>query len=103
MHVWNQYTIRVPEYRDDLRTQLSKHNVGSEIYYPVPLHQQTCFADLEKRFPLPETERAAKEVLSLPIFPMLTSAEQETVVYRIAEFAAAQNATSESVSKRKAA
>lgn len=103
LHVWNQYTVRVPGHRDQLRAQLNQHNVGSEIYYPVPLHQQECFADLEQRFSLPVTERAAREVLSLPVFPTLTAAEQETVVYRIAEFAATQNATSEPASKRKAA
>ena len=89
--VWNQYTIRLPEKdRDALRTHLAANNVGTEIYYPVPLHKQECFADLELRVPLPETELAAKEVLSLPIFPTMTPEEQETVVYRIAEFTSAQ-------------
>jgi dTDP-4-amino-4,6-dideoxygalactose transaminase len=89
-HVWNQYTIRVPGFRDELRAYLTKHNVGTEIYYPVPLHQQKCFASVEQRFELPETERAAKEVVSLPIFPTMTVAEQKTVVMRIADFVAAQ-------------
>jgi len=86
-HVWNQYTIRVKSgLRDQLRDYLSKKNVGTEVYYPVPLHQQACFASVPQCFELPETERAAKAVLSLPIFPTLTLAEQETVVTRIAEF-----------------
>ena len=91
-HVWNQYTIRVPGARDALRKFLADHGVGSEVYYPVPLHQQTCFANLEQRFPLPETERAAAEVLSLPVFPTMTAQEQVTVVTRIAEFVAANGA-----------
>ena len=89
-HVWNQYTIRVPSGRDELREHLAKQNVGSEIYYPVPLHQQACFASLEQRFPLVETERASQEVLSIPVFPTMTSAELETVVLRIAELAKKQ-------------
>lgn len=92
--VWNQYTIRVPKHRDSMREFLSSHNIGSEIYYPVPMHMQECFADVEVRVPLPETELAAKEVLSLPIFPTMTAEEQETVVYRIAEFISAQGVSS---------
>lgn len=93
--VWNQYTIRVPEGRDELRAYLAKNNVGTEIYYPVPLHQQECFQSVEQRFALPETERAAAEVLSLPVFPTMTLAEQKTVVIRIAEFLESQTGTSE--------
>ena len=82
-HVWNQYTIRVAgdQSRDEVRQQLADRNVGSEIYYPVPLHQQECFAKLGyKTGDLPETEKAAKSVLSIPIFPELALAEQEYVV-----------------------
>lgn len=93
-HVWNQYTIRAPGFRDELREYLAQHNVGSEIYYPVPLHLQECFASIEQRFSLTETERAAKEVLSLPIFPALTELEQQTVVTRISEFIRAGRAKS---------
>lgn len=89
-HVWNQYTVRVPGHRDALRTYLQQHQVGSEIYYPVPLHQQECFAHLPQRFALPETERAAQEVLSLPIYPMMTVPEQTYVVDKIAAYAAEQ-------------
>jgi dTDP-4-amino-4,6-dideoxygalactose transaminase len=81
-HVWNQFTIRVPGgRRDEVRQQLAEMNVGSEVYYPVPLHQQECFAYLsDETAPMPETERAASEVLSLPIFPELTEQEQRYVV-----------------------
>jgi dTDP-4-amino-4,6-dideoxygalactose transaminase len=86
-HVWNQYTIRIPGgQRDAVKAHLAAAGVGSEIYYPVPLHLQKCFQSLGY-IPgsLPHTERAAREVLSLPIFPELTAVEQETVVARLAE------------------
>jgi dTDP-4-amino-4,6-dideoxygalactose transaminase len=87
-HVWNQYTIRVPDgHRDALRASLAEAQIGSEIYYPVPLHLQECFAALGyTQGSLPETERAASEVLSLPIFPELTEAQQQSVVKRIAHY-----------------
>lgn len=91
-HVWNQYTIRVDQgRRDTLRGYLAEANIGSEIYYPVPLHQQKCFAALGYADgSLPETERAAAEVLCLPIFPELTAAEQQHVVRCIDAFFAAE-------------
>lgn len=87
-HVWNQYVIRVPNGRRDvLRQYLAQAKVGTEIYYPVPLHRQACFASLMYQpGSLPESERAAEETLALPIFAELEPAELETVVYRIAEF-----------------
>ena len=87
-HVWNQYTIRVPDgRRDALRAYLQRENIGSEIYYPVPLHQQQCFAGLmTEADALPVTDQAAREVLSLPIFPQMTAAEQAHVVRKIVEF-----------------
>jgi dTDP-4-amino-4,6-dideoxygalactose transaminase len=91
-HVWNQYTIRVPHgRRNQLKQQLAEAGVGCEIYYPIPLHQQECFRALGyAKGSLPETERAAEEVLSLPIFPELTAAEQDTVIARLSEALAPQ-------------
>ncbi len=87
-HVWNQYTIRVGQgQRDALRSHLQAAGIGSEIYYPVPLHQQGCFESLGYRTgSLPETERTAGEVLSLPVFPQMTKQEQDTVVEQICRF-----------------
>ncbi|HEY2828113.1 MAG TPA: DegT/DnrJ/EryC1/StrS family aminotransferase [Pirellulales bacterium] len=87
-HVWNQYTIRVPDgRRNDLRKHLTDAKIGTEIYYPVPLHEQKCFALLGYQLgSLPETEMAARETLALPIFPELTVEEQRTVVATIASF-----------------
>jgi len=87
-HVWNQFVIRIAGgQRDALRAHLGKCGVGTEIYYPVPLHLQKCFAHLGWGVgDLPETERAARETLALPIYPELLPAEQATVVGRIAEF-----------------
>ncbi len=87
-HVWNQYTIRVPGgRRDELRSYLQSQQIGSEIYYPVPLHQQECFSSLaDQADRLAETDRAAAEVLALPIFPELTAEEQQRVVDAIGKF-----------------
>ena len=81
-HVWNQYTIRVPEgHRDELRRSLSERKIGTEIYYPLGLHQQACYKNLGySAESLPETYRASREVLALPIFPELTESEQRIVV-----------------------
>ena len=87
-HVWNQYVIRVPDGRRDLlRTFLAEQKIGTEIYYPVPLHLQACFESLGySPGSLPESERAARETLALPIFPELTAAEQQVVVQAISTF-----------------
>lgn len=86
-HVWNQYTVRIPNgQRNVVKQRLADVGVGSEVYYPIPLHQQECFRSLGYRTgSLPETERAAAEVLSLPIFPELTADEQQTVIARLDE------------------
>lgn len=85
-HIYHQYVIRVRQ-RDELRTFLSQKKIGSEVYYPVPLHQQECLKFLGyERGDLPESERASQEVLALPIFPELREDEQETVVRAIAAF-----------------
>lgn len=87
-HVWNQYVVRVPDgQRDELRAWLAEAQIGSEVYYPMGIHQQPCYRDAAfASVSLPETERAANEVLALPIFPELTAEEQEVVVARIAAF-----------------
>jgi dTDP-4-amino-4,6-dideoxygalactose transaminase len=85
-HVWHQYVIRSNR-RDALREFLTARKIGSEIYYPIPLHMQEALKGLgyaEGSFP--EAERAAREVLALPIFPELREDEQQTVVTAIAEF-----------------
>ncbi len=85
-HVWHQYVIRVPR-RDALRDFLTTRRIGSEIYYPVALHLQMALQSLGyKEGDFPEAERAAGEVLALPIFPELREDEQRAVVAAIADF-----------------
>jgi dTDP-4-amino-4,6-dideoxygalactose transaminase len=80
-HIWNQFTIRVLEgRRDAVREALKEVGVGNEVYYPRPLHVQECFADLGyQQGQLPFAEEAAREVLSIPIFPELSEAQQDEV------------------------
>jgi dTDP-4-amino-4,6-dideoxygalactose transaminase len=84
--VWHQYVIRSAR-RDQLREFLAERKIGSEVYYPVPLHLQDALKPLGyKEGDFPEAERAAREVLALPIFPELREDEQQTVVAAIADF-----------------
>jgi dTDP-4-amino-4,6-dideoxygalactose transaminase len=85
-HVWHQYVVRVAR-RDELREFLACQGIASEVYYPLPLHLQSALAGLGyEEGSFPEAERAAREVLALPIFPELRADEQATVVDGIAEF-----------------
>jgi dTDP-4-amino-4,6-dideoxygalactose transaminase len=85
-HVFHQYVVRAYR-RDELREFLSARKIGTEIYYPIPLHLQPCFVYLGYREgDFPEAERASKEVLALPMFPELTEEEQRWVVASIADF-----------------
>ena len=87
-HIWNQYTIRVGENRRDaLRQFLTERNIGSAIYYPVPLHKQQCFANVAAGTSLPVSEQLASECLSLPIYPELTQDQLKLVVDAVSEFA----------------
>ncbi len=88
-HIWNQYTLRVlgDGRRDALKALLTEKKIGTEIYYPVPMHKQECFADLpSSRAALPNAERLSKEALSIPIFPELRRGQQDEVIDAIAEF-----------------
>ena len=86
-HVYNQYVIRVKDYRDDLHQFLTKNHVATEIYYPLPLHLQECFGNLGyHQGDFPVAERVANEVLALPVYPELTENQLEYVVKMIAHF-----------------
>ena len=89
--IWNQFTLRVPGgRRDALKAFLTARKIGCEIYYPIPLHRQQCFADRKYRGfdGLPVSEQLAAEVLSIPIFPELSGEQRQWVADSLADFAA---------------
>jgi len=86
-HIFHQYVVRAPKYRDALMEHLAQRGVGTKVYYPVPLHLQECFRYLGyQEGDFPETERAALETFALPIYPELTDQEQDYVVESLRVF-----------------
>jgi dTDP-4-amino-4,6-dideoxygalactose transaminase len=85
-HIFNQFVVRLDE-RDGLREYLKKHKIGCEVYYPLPMHLQECFAGLgHKQGEFPESEQAALTSLALPMFPELTAQQRERVVDAVAGY-----------------
>ena len=83
-HVYNQYVVSVPARRDALGRWLAEHGIGTEVYYPVPAHEQACFEHLGLRVgAFPHSEYAARHSLALPIYPELTQAMQDYVVEQV--------------------
>ena len=92
-HIYHQYVIRTSR-RDALRENLRQREIETEIYYPIGLHMQRCFNYLGyQKSDLPETERAARETLALPIYPEISAEKQTYVVGAIAAYLPARRAT----------
>ena len=88
-HVYHQYTIRVPDgKRDVLREYMKENEIGSEIYYPVPIHQQGFYEEMYGKQSMPVAEKLAGEVLSIPVHPSLTQTDREKIVQTINSFMA---------------
>ena len=87
-HIIHCYTVRVPDgRRDALRKHLDAHGIGNQVYYPIPLHLQDCWKDLgQGEGSLPESERAAREVVSLPMFSEMREDEQDAVIAAVESF-----------------
>lgn len=86
-HIYNQYVVAVPGKRDELKAHLMERGIGTDIYYPIPLHLQECFAYLSYGpGDLPAAEKAAQETLALPIFPEMTGDQQSLVIDAIIDF-----------------
>jgi dTDP-4-amino-4,6-dideoxygalactose transaminase len=83
-HVYHQYTVRIPEGRDEAVRLLKEAGVGASIHYPIPVHQQPLYRDLGYRDSLPVAERASREVLSLPVHPALTETDLEQIAGAVA-------------------
>ena len=95
-HIFNQYVIRLSR-RDELQAFLQKKGIGTEVYYPVPMHLQECFAYLgQKAGAFPESERAAKETVAIPVYPEVSEQQQKYVVESIGEFFASLSGGSDS-------
>ncbi|HLA08988.1 MAG TPA: DegT/DnrJ/EryC1/StrS family aminotransferase, partial [Pyrinomonadaceae bacterium] len=86
-HIFHQYVVRVPRYRDAMMEHMRQRDIGTRIYYPISLHLQYCFAYLGYQVgDFPESESAANETLALPCFPELTEAQQQYVVEAMESF-----------------
>jgi dTDP-4-amino-4,6-dideoxygalactose transaminase len=102
-HIFNQYVIRVPQ-RDELQAALKRQGIGTEVYYPVCMHLQECFAFLGyKTGSYPESERAAKETLALPVYPELSEAQIRYVVECVREFYAGHQGVTNALGKSESA
>ena len=85
-HIWNQYTLRIRSGREEYQKFLEAREIGCEVYYPLPLHAQECFARPGGHPPLPVAERLAAESISIPIYPELTREQLDAVIEATAEF-----------------